>query len=70
MGTEIRYVQFVYRLAVEDATMFDTSTGDVFVLHVLGKPIVVINSEKAAIEIMEKRSATYGDRPPIPMLER
>ncbi|KAI0755469.1 cytochrome P450 [Irpex lacteus] len=44
--------------------------GDVFMLNVLGKNIVVINSEKAAIELMEKRSAIYSDRPPMPILER
>ncbi|KAI0093002.1 cytochrome P450 [Irpex rosettiformis] len=44
--------------------------GDVFQLNVLGKPIVVINSEKAAMELMEKRSAIYSDRPPMPLFER
>ncbi|KAI0092639.1 cytochrome P450 [Irpex rosettiformis] len=44
--------------------------GDVFVMNILGKSIIVINSEKAANEIMEKRSAIYSDRPPIPLLER
>ncbi|KAI0768396.1 cytochrome P450 [Irpex lacteus] len=44
--------------------------GDVFQLNVLGKPIVVINSEKAAVELMEKRSANYSDRAPMPLLER
>lgn len=39
-------------------------------VNVLGKPIVVINSEKAAIEIMEKRSAISTDRPPIPLMDR
>ncbi len=48
----------------------DVLTGDVFMLNVLGKNIVVINSEKAAIELMEKRSAIYNDRPPMPILER
>ena len=46
------------------------STGDVFILHVLGKPIVIINSEKAAVELMEKRSAIYSDRPRAPILEK
>ncbi|KAI0755468.1 cytochrome P450 [Irpex lacteus] len=44
--------------------------GDVFMLNVLGNCLVVINSEKAAVELMEKRSATYSDRPPLPVLER
>lgn len=47
-----------------------TFIGDVFQLNVLGKPIVVINSEKAAVELMEKRSANYSDRAPMPLLER
>ena len=37
--------------------------GDVFSLQVPGKTIIVINSEKAANELLEKRSAIYSDRP-------
>ena len=44
--------------------------GDIFMIHILGKPIVVINSEKAARELMEKRSVIYSDRPTFPLLER
>lgn len=37
-------------------------TGDVFSLQVLGNNVVVVNSEKAANELFEKRSAIYSDR--------
>ncbi|KAI0755470.1 cytochrome P450 [Irpex lacteus] len=68
----IGHLRYMPDIDTRDTVFYEWAQkyGDVFVLHVLGKPIVVINSEKAAIEIMEKRSATYGDRPPIPMLER
>ncbi|KAI0092998.1 cytochrome P450 [Irpex rosettiformis] len=36
--------------------------GDVFSLSVPGKTIIVVNSEKAANELLEKRSAIYSDR--------
>ncbi|KAI0788920.1 cytochrome P450 [Irpex lacteus] len=36
--------------------------GDVFSLRVPGKTIVVLNSEKAASDLLEKRSAIYSDR--------
>ncbi|KAI0697257.1 cytochrome P450 [Cytidiella melzeri] len=44
--------------------------GDVFSLRVLGQTIVVLNSEKAATELLEKRSAQYSDRPPFPIFDR
>ncbi|KAI0092996.1 cytochrome P450 [Irpex rosettiformis] len=45
-------------------TFYDWSLkyGDVFSLRVPGKTIVVLNSEKAASDLLEKRSAIYSDR--------
>ncbi|KAI0092995.1 cytochrome P450 [Irpex rosettiformis] len=39
--------------------------GDIFSLRVPGKTIVVLNTEKAAYDLLEKRSAIYSDRIPI-----
>ena len=36
--------------------------GDVLHLSVLGKSIVVLNTEEAAFELLDKRSAIYSDR--------
>ena len=36
--------------------------GDVFSIRVPGKTIIVLNSEKAAHDLLEKRSAIYSDR--------
>ena len=44
-------------------------TGDVFYMKVLGSPIVVLNSEKAARDLLEKRSSIYNDRPPVPGIQ-
>ena len=41
--------------------------GDVLHLSVLGKSIVVLNTEEAAFELLDKRSAIYSDRPRFPM---
>ncbi|KAF8064423.1 cytochrome P450 [Lyophyllum atratum] len=43
--------------------------GDVMYLHVLGKPIIVLNSVEAAVDLLDKRSANYSDRPPFVVLE-
>lgn len=43
--------------------------GDVMPLKVLGKSLVVLSSEAAAIDLLEKRGAKYSDRPSIPMME-
>ncbi|KAG8777124.1 hypothetical protein FRC12_000538 [Ceratobasidium sp. 428] len=40
---------------------------DVFSLSVPGTNIVVLNSLEHAINLLEKRSATYSDRPSLPM---
>lgn len=44
--------------------------GDVMYLEVLGKPIVVLSSEEAASDLLERRGANYSDRPAFPIYER
>ncbi|KAI0796042.1 cytochrome P450 [Abortiporus biennis] len=41
--------------------------GDVMYLNVLGEHMIVLNSNKAAVDLLEKRSGNYSDRPPFPM---
>lgn len=45
------------------------SYGDVLHLRVLGRSIVVLNSVHAAVELLDKRSANYSDRPKFPIYE-
>ncbi|KAG2131395.1 cytochrome P450 [Suillus clintonianus] len=40
--------------------------GDIVYSHLLGQQIIVINSEKVAIELLEKRSHNYSNRPTLP----
>ncbi|KAL1740645.1 hypothetical protein HDZ31DRAFT_2134, partial [Schizophyllum fasciatum] len=42
---------------------------DVIFLSILGRPLVVLNSFRAAIDLLEKRGATYSDRPWFPFFE-
>ncbi|KAL5492942.1 hypothetical protein ACEPAI_4390 [Sanghuangporus weigelae] len=42
--------------------------GDIIYLTVLGRPVVVLNKFEHARELMEKRGATYSDRPGMPYI--
>ena len=44
-------------------------TGDVIYLNLMGKSLVVLNSEEAARELLDKRSAIYSDRPAFPIFQ-
>ncbi|KAJ7761230.1 cytochrome P450 [Mycena maculata] len=43
--------------------------GDVMYLKVLGRCIVILDSYKAAVDLLEKRSANYSDRPKFTLYE-
>ncbi|KIH89747.1 cytochrome p450 monooxygenase [Sporothrix brasiliensis 5110] len=42
---------------------------DVLGFHILGQPIVVLNSARAAIDLLDKRGANYADRPRFVLFE-
>jgi hypothetical protein len=42
---------------------------DVLYLNLMGQPLIILNSAQAAIDLMDKRSSIYSDRPPLPMYE-
>ena len=44
--------------------------GDVIYLKVFGKSVIILSSERAATDLLEKRSANYSDRPSFPLYER
>ena len=43
--------------------------GDVVHLNMLGKHYIILDSFEAVEELLEKRSATYSDRPRMPMMK-
>jgi hypothetical protein len=66
MVPEIRQVILVGVISVP----YQLQPGDVISLNVLGRTIIVLGSEKAASELLDKRSAIYSDRPSFPIFER
>jgi hypothetical protein len=38
-------------------------TGDVVYLNVLGRSIIILNSQKAAADLLGRRAKIYSDRP-------
>ena len=62
MAQDVRYVVLCYSgLALIADPKADI--GDVFYLNAAGNNIIVLNSRKAAIDLLERRSAIYSDRP-------
>ncbi|EIW59412.1 CyP450 monooxygenase [Trametes versicolor FP-101664 SS1] len=43
--------------------------GDIISLQMLGQRVMILGSAKAALELLEKRSGNYSDRPVSPMIE-
>lgn len=46
----------------------DNITGEIVYLDILGKPVLIVGSVRAATEILEKRSANTSDRTPSHLL--
>ena len=49
--------------------MSSTPIGDVVFAKFFRTPVVVLNTREAAVDLMEKRSAKYSDRPPFILLK-
>ena len=47
---------------------FTRTQGDLLYLEIFGQKILVINSEKVAEDLLDKRSQNYSDRPQVPMV--
>ncbi|KAG8877882.1 hypothetical protein FRB97_002953 [Tulasnella sp. 331] len=43
--------------------------GPLTYLNIAGQPILIINTQEAAIDLLEKRASIYSDRPPLVMIE-
>ncbi|GJE97075.1 cytochrome P450 [Phanerochaete sordida] len=44
--------------------------GDVMSLDILGKRLIILSSQEAATDLLERRGSNYADRPSFPMYER
>jgi hypothetical protein len=65
MGSEIRYGNAyfpIFRRLTED-------TGDILSVKILGQVIVILNSPKAAKDLLEKRGNIYSDRHLMPFYQ-
>jgi hypothetical protein len=47
----------------------NVNQGDVVYLDAGGQPIVILGSQRAAVELLERRGAIYSSRPKSHMLE-
>ncbi|KAF8874760.1 cytochrome P450 [Infundibulicybe gibba] len=43
--------------------------GDIMYLNVCGRSIVILDSTRRTTEVLERRSSTYSDRPPMPIMK-
>jgi len=43
-------------------------TGDIIHLQIFGQHLVILNSSKAAVEMLDKKSVKYSDRPILPFV--
>ncbi|KAJ3491621.1 hypothetical protein NLI96_g551 [Meripilus lineatus] len=56
---------------IQETTYYDwhRQYGDVVHLNILGKPIIFLNSEQAAKDLLDKKGKLYSDRPHFPAHE-
>lgn len=54
----------VYIFCIDDSLKINP-IGDVVYVETMGQSIVVLGSDQAASDLLEKRSAIYSDRPRI-----
>ena len=66
MGADIWYE--LCAILLENALVIIYSTlGDVIYLNVLGQPVLVLESGRAALDLFDRRSNIYSDRPHLVM---
>ena len=60
-----KYGQFIFSMPFFFRVVFlrQSFPGDLIYLNAAGQSIVVINSQKAAVELLDRRAAIYSDRP-------
>ncbi len=62
VAKEIRSVPFLSSF-VPYLSLRWLAPGDLVYLNTAGQPIVIINSPKAAVALLDRRAAIYSDRP-------
>ncbi|KAI0043718.1 cytochrome P450 [Auriscalpium vulgare] len=50
-------------------TAWRDTYGDVVYVSVLGRPLIILNSAEVAMDLMDKRSSIYSDRPRFPLVD-
>jgi len=58
-----KYGQFVTGPLFSFPPYLNLSLGDLIYLNAAGQPIVVINSPKVGVALLDRRAAIYSDRP-------
>ena len=58
-----QYGQFVVPILFFPPISEVVRPGDLIYLNAAGQPIVVINSQKIAVELLDRRATIYSDRP-------
>ena len=39
--------------------------GDLVYLNAAGQPLIIVNSQRAAVDLFDRRAGIYSDRPPL-----
>jgi len=65
------YREFVWDLALVKTHVISDADidSDIIYINLLGQPIIVLNSVKSAVDLLDKKGAAYSDRPPFILLE-
>ena len=68
MGEEIWFEESCFRFVnIRSESVVALASGAVVQARLFRQSIVIINSHKAAVELLEKKSAIYSDRPRLVM---
>jgi hypothetical protein len=55
--------------SLADVPLLTKMTGNILSFRLFGQVIIVLNTAKAAKDLLEKRAAIYSDRPVFPLYE-
>ena len=62
-GWRKEYGQFVLSSNFLDKFLTRTRLGEIIYLNAAGQPIVILNSQRVAVDLLDRRSGIYSDRP-------
>jgi len=57
----------LFSTSCADNSLCSFTLGDIVYTRILGKGFLIVNSDKAARRLADKRSAIYSDRPSFPL---